>query len=169
MVKFNKERNVYMEVQVIKGSMEHIDDCEKALINSELGKRYFSKQRKARVTLEEGFRNNDIYVAVDHNNNFKGFIWIKLNGLFHKFPYIHMLAVKRGNRNQGIGKILLRFVEEMYLEDYSKIFLVVSDFNEDAKRLYMDIGYSIIGNIPNLYIEGITECLMMKSKVEQSK
>jgi hypothetical protein len=30
--------------------------------------------------------------------------------------------------------------------------------------LYKNIGYSIIGDIPNLYREGITECLMMKSK-----
>ena len=46
----------------------------------------------------------------------------------------------------------------------SLLFLAVADFNPDAKRLYESIGYSTIGDIPNLYRSGITESLMMKSK-----
>lgn len=60
--------------------------------------------------------------------------------------------------------MLLKFVENVYYQNYSKLFLVVSDFNADAKRLYKDIGYSVVGDIPDLYREGITECLMMKSR-----
>jgi len=60
--------------------------------------------------------------------------------------------------------MLLKYVERVYFQEYSKLFLVVSDFNPDAKRLYSEIGYSVIGDIPDLYREGITECLMMKSK-----
>lgn len=153
-----------MEITVIKGSINYIDDCEDALLNSELGKRYFSEKGKARRALEEGFNENDIYVAIDSNNNCKGFVWVKLNGIFHSFPYIHIISVKRENRGQGIGKTLLKFIEDVYYEQYSKLFLVVADFNPDTKKLYKDIGYSIIGDIPNLYREGITECLMMKSK-----
>jgi ribosomal protein S18 acetylase RimI-like enzyme len=91
-------------------------------------------------------------------------VWVILNGIFHSFPYIHIIAVKSENRGQGIGKILLKFVEDVCYKNYSKLFLVVADFNTDAKRLYERIGYSAIGDIPNLYRNGITECLMMKSK-----
>jgi ribosomal protein S18 acetylase RimI-like enzyme len=154
----------YMEITVIKGSINYIDDCEDALVNSELGKRYFSEKGSARKSLEEGFNENDIYVAIDNNNNCKGFVWVILNGIFHSFPYIHIIAVKSESRGQGIGKILLKFIEDVYYKKYSKLFLVVADFNPDAKRLYKDIGYSVIGDIPNLYRQGITECLMMKSK-----
>jgi len=153
-----------MEITVIKGSINYIDDCEEALVNSELGKRYFSEKGKARKALEEGFNENDIYVAIDKNNNCKGFVWVILNGIFHMHPYVHIIAVKSENRGQGIGKMLLKFIEDVYYKKYSKLFLVVSDFNPDAKRLYKDIGYSVIGDIPNLYRQGITECLMMKSK-----
>lgn len=153
-----------MEITVIKGSIDYIDDCEEALVNSELGKRYFSEKGKARKALEEGFSENDVYVAIDNHNNCKGFVWVILNGIFHTLPYIHIIAVKSEDRGQGIGKMLLKFIEGVYFKKYSKLFLVVADFNPDAKRLYNDIGYTVVGDIPNLYRQGITECLMMKSK-----
>ena len=152
-----------MDMTVIRGSINYINDCEDALVNSELGKRYFLELGSARKSLEEGFRKNEIYVAVDDNNNCKGFIWVILNGIFHSFPYIHIIAVKSENRGQGIGKLLLRFVENNCFKRYSKLFLVVAEFNPNAKRLYESIGYSEIGDIPNLYRKGISECLMMKS------
>ncbi len=90
------------------------------------------------------------------------------NGIFHSFPYIHIIAVKNENRGQGIGKTLLRFVESAYLARYSKLFLVVADFNINAKKLYKRIGYSEIGKIHDLYRKGISEYLMMKVKEEES-
>jgi ribosomal protein S18 acetylase RimI-like enzyme len=153
-----------MEITVVKGSNSHINECEDALVHSELGKRYFTKKGSARKALEEGFSKEEIYVALDTNNCCKGFVWVIKNGIFHAFPYIHIIAVKSENRGQGIGKRLLEAVEQVYFADYSKLFLLVADFNQDAKRLYERIGFSAIGEIPDLYRNGITECLMMKSK-----
>lgn len=152
-----------MDITIIKGNINHLDDCEVALVNSELGKRYFSENESARKSLEEGFDKNEIYVAVD-NDECKGFIWVIPKGIFHSFPYIHIIAVKSKNRGQGIGEALLRFVENEYFTCNAKLFLVVADFNPNAKRLYERLGYSEIGEIPNLYRNGISECLMMKSK-----
>ena len=76
--------------------------------------------------------------------------------------YINIISVKEESHNQGVGKELLEFAEKFSFKDYSKLFLVVADFNPKAKRLYDRIGYSEIGYIPNLHREGITECLMMK-------
>ncbi len=152
-----------MGITIIKGSINHLNDCEDALVDSELGKRYFSEKGSARKSLEEGLCRNEIYVAIE-NNNCMGFIWVILNGIFHSFPYIHIVAVKSEVRGQGIGEDLLRFVENEYFTNYSKLFLVVADFNPKAKRLYERIGYSKIGEIPDLYRKGISECLMMKSK-----
>ena len=153
-----------MNIKVVKGNISYINDCEDALVNSELGKRYFSAEGSARKSINEGFRKGEIYVALDKDNNCKGFVWVILNGIFHSFPYIHIVAVKSEDRGQGIGKILLKSVEEIFYKDYSKLFLLVADFNPEAKRLYERIGYSVIGDIPNLYRNGITECLMMKIK-----
>ena len=153
-----------METKIIKGNINFINECEDALENSLLGKKYFSEVGSARKTLEEGFGKGEIYVAVDSDNNCKGFVWVILDGIFHSWPYIHIITVKSEYRGQGIGKMLLKFVEDVVFKDYKKLFLVVSDFNPDARRLYESIGYTPIGEIPDLYTKGITECLMMKLK-----
>lgn len=152
-----------MNIKVIKGNINYINDCEEALLNSELGQRYFQDEGRAKKSLEEGIIKGEIYIAIDNNNRCKGFIWIILDGAFHSFPYIHMICVKSESRGHGIGKILLNFAEGFCSENYKKLFLVVGDFNPDAKRLYERIGYCQVGEMPNLYRNGITECLMMKS------
>jgi ribosomal protein S18 acetylase RimI-like enzyme len=153
-----------MKMTIIKGSIEYINDCEDALVNSELGKRYFSQKGSARKALHEGFAKGEIYIALDACESCKGFIWFILDGIFHSFPYLHIIAVKQESRNEGIGKKLLKFFEDSCFKDYSKLFLVVADFNPDAKILYEKIGYIQVGTIPSLYREGITEYLMMKSR-----
>ena len=155
-----------MEITIVKGSMDYINDCEEALVNSELGRRYFSQKGSAGKALEEGFAKEEIYIAIDNNGSCKGFIWFILDGIFHSFPYLHIIAVKEENRKCGIGKKLLKFFEDTCFKDYTKLFLVVADFNPDAKRLYEKNGYIQVGDIPNLYMEGITEHLMMKSREE---
>lgn len=156
-----------MEITIAKGSMEYINDCEDTLLNSELGMRYFSEKGSARVALENGFNKEEIYVALDINGNCQGFIWFILEGAFHSFPYLHVIAVKKESRKLGIGKKLLEFFEDICFRDYSKLFLVVADFNPEAKLLYERTGYIEIGIIPNLYREGITEYLMMKWREEK--
>jgi ribosomal protein S18 acetylase RimI-like enzyme len=153
-----------MNIIIRKGNKDYINDCEEALSNSELGRRYFSSSGSARMALEEGFEKEEIYVAIDSKQNCKGFMWFIPNGIFHSFPYLHIIAVKQECRGQGVGKKLLSFFENVCFKNYAKLFLVVADFNPDAKRLYESIGYTEVGIIPNLYREGITEHLMMKLK-----
>lgn len=154
-----------MEIKINKGNIDYLDDCVDALVNSELGIRYFSEKEYAIKALEEGFNKEEIYVAVDNKERFQGFIWFIMNGIFHSFPYLHIIAVRKESRGQGIGKQLLKFFEDYSFKDRPKVFLVVADFNPDAKRLYESIGYIETGVIPSLYREGITEHLMMKLRV----
>lgn len=156
-----------MKIEIIKGSMNYISDCEKALVNSELGRRYFSKEGTARKALEEGFAKDEIYIAIDNSRNCKGFIWCILDGIFHSFPFLHIIAVNEEDRKHGIGKKLLKFLEDMCFKNYTKLFLVVADFTPEAKMLYEKIGYIEVGSIPNLYKEGITHSLMMKLREEK--
>lgn len=153
-----------MKINIVKGSIDYINDCEHSLVNSELGIRYFSKEGSARKALQEGFAKEEIYIALDENKNCQGFIWCILDGIFHSFPYLHIIAVKQESRGQGIGKVLLKFFEEICFKKYSKLFLVVADFNPKAKKLYEEVGYVEVGTIPSLYRDGITEYLMMKKR-----
>ena len=87
--------------------------------------------------------------------------------MFHSFPYLHMIAVKNGYRNQGIGDELLRFLEEEVLRRgknkiRTKIFLTVGDFNQNAEIFYRNRGYIELCRFEDLFRKGIAESLFMK-------
>ena len=151
-----------MDVNIIKAENKYLIDCKVALQKSELGRVYFAEEDKAIKALNEGSSKWEIFVAINKKSICLGFIWVILNGAFHSFPYLHIIAVKEEFRNLGIGKKLLKHFEETICKTSSKLFLVVAEFNPEAKQLYQSIGYTEVGIIPNLYKRGVTECLMMK-------
>ena len=154
-----------MKINITKADLIDLDDCKAALLDSRLGREYFASQEKAHAALMEGITKGEIFVAVTEGGECLGFIWFILKGTFHSFPYLHIIAVKQKVRGQGIGKKLLAFFEAAVFRDASKAFLVVADFNPDAKRLYEKLGYEQVGELPDLYKEGVTEYLMMKKRV----
>lgn len=151
-----------MDINIIKAEKKYLMDCVIALQNSELGRVYFQDEDKAKKAIEEGMSKEEIYIAIDNNSRCIGFIWVIINGAFHSFPYLHIIAVKEEYRSLGIGKKLMQYIEETVLQKPSKIFLVVADFNPRAKQLYLSTGYKQVGVIPDLYKKGVTEYLMMK-------
>jgi len=146
--------------------MQHLEDCKVALLNSKLGQVYFPAEESAHATLTEGITKGEVFVAVNEGEGGEclGFVWFILEGAFHGFPYLHIIAVKEAYRGMGIGEKLLHFFEETVFTNHSKVFLVVADFNPEARRLYERLGYRQVGAIPGLYREGVTEYLMMKMK-----
>ncbi|EPR12328.1 GNAT family N-acetyltransferase [Ruminiclostridium papyrosolvens] len=152
-----------MEVSIIKGEEKHSADCINALQKSELGRVHFSKENSAFKSVNEGISKGEIFVAINKEGLCVGFIWVVENGAFHSFPYLHLIAVKEEYRNLGIGKKLLQYFEDTNAKEYTKLFLVVADFNVGAKRLYEKVGYQEVCIIPDLYKKGIAEQLMMKN------
>lgn len=91
-----------------------------------------------------------------------------MEGMFHSFPYLHIVAVKDSLRGRGIGTQLLDAFERDALEHSvthmrAKVFLTVADYNEEAEALYVHRGYREVGKIPGLYRRHVTEKLMMKT------
>ena len=68
--------------------------------------------------------------------------------------------------NKGIGKKFIDFFEYVsFVDDESKkAFLMVGNFNTTAISLYKKLGYIQVGAVPDLYVSGITEYLMMKAR-----
>lgn len=77
-------------------------------------------------------------------------------------PYIRSVAILPACRNQGAGTALIRLIEEKYSIEHSRIFISVSSFNENAKKLYVSLGYAVIGELGDLIIKGHSEWLLWK-------
>ena len=153
-----------LQIIIVKGTMEHLVACTETLIDSEIGAVYFPSVEKAQAFLQQGLTKEEIFVAIDEHGDCVGYIWFTLEGAFYRFPYLLNIAVKKDLRGRGIGKKLLALFEERGFAKASRLFLLVSDFNAGAKRLYQAIGYKEVGVIPDLIKQGVAEHIMMKSK-----
>jgi ribosomal protein S18 acetylase RimI-like enzyme len=153
-----------LNVTISRADASHLPHCVAALGDSELGRVYFPSEEKALASIAEGVARDEVFVALDGAGECLGFIWFVFGGAFHSFPYLHVIAVKGEHRGEGIGKTLLQFFEQGVFADSAKAFLVVADFNPDARRLYERLGWRQVGAIPGLYREGVTEYLMMKER-----
>lgn len=121
-----------MEITIEKGTIQYLNDCEEALLNSELGEKYFAKEGSGKAAILEGLEQGNLYVALI-NKMCVGFFYYIPKGCFHSFPYLHLISVKEEYRGKGIGKKLIDFLENIVCADANKLFLVVADFNPEAK------------------------------------
>ncbi len=151
-----------MDVSIVRGDHEHLEDCVEALVHSELAKVYYPTKESAESLLKKGIEKQEIYVALDERSECVGYIWFALSKMFYKYPYVRQIAVKKEFRGQGFGKKLLSFVEEIAFKDCPKLFLTVSDFNKRAKKLYQEIGFEEVGFVPDLFKDGVGEHVMVK-------
>lgn len=90
-----------------------------------------------------------------------GFVLVAARGLAGS-PYLASIAVDPAARGRGIGSALLDFVEARYRGSHRHLFLLVSSFNRDARRLYERRGYRQVGEIPDYIVAGHSEYIMHK-------
>lgn len=150
-------------MKYIKGNKNYIEHCIQALQESDLGQAYFSSYDKAKEAILEGLDLNQIFLILDDKNAFVGFLQHIPKGAFHSFPYLHIIAISKGARGRGFGRLAMAYFESTLCKGSSKVFLVVADFNPRGKAFYEKLGYCEVGRIPNLYRTDITEILMMKN------
>lgn len=90
----------------------------------------------------------------------QGFVLLHPRGAMGS-PYVASIAVAPEARGQGLGTRLLRFAEEHY-RGARHIFLCVSSFNPQARKLYARLGYEVVGELKDYVMEGASEILMHK-------
>lgn len=153
---------------IVKAEITDLEQCIDLLFIPEVGQLYFPRRELLRVELEENLNKDEIYVEKTKEEQIiRGVIWYQQSGLFHSFPYLHMIAVRDTCRQQGIGNKLLEFFEQNSLHNSknqirTRTFLLVSDFNKSAQDFYRKHGYEEIGKIKNLFRKDVTENLFMK-------
>ena len=83
-----------------------------------------------------------------------------MNGAFA--GYIQSIAVVPKLRNQGIGKELLKYAEKRIFNEMPNVFICVSSFNQEVKKMYLKCGYEIVGELKDFIIKGQSEILLRK-------
>jgi N-acetylglutamate synthase-like GNAT family acetyltransferase len=77
--------------------------------------------------------------------------------------YIQSVCVAAGWRNTGIGSQLMAFAEKRIFSETPNAFILVSSFNQDARRLYERLGYEVVGELKDYIISGHSEILLRKA------
>lgn len=143
---------------------EDIKEVIELLNSTEIGEVYFGNNiEKIGFAVRREYEKNCILIARNVNNAIVGTLIHDVKGAFGKYPYLHMLAVSPAFQNQGIGRNMLELYEKERLESDEKLFLLVAEWNEGAKRLYERIGYKELGRINGFYKKDQVEILMIKS------
>ena len=92
---------------------------------------------------------------------FAGFLILNMKGAFA--GYIQTICIAPEHRNRGLGRRLIAFAEERIFRESPNVFLCVSSFNSDARRLYERLGYELIGELRDYLVRGSSELLMRKT------
>lgn len=103
----------------------------------------------------------EVYVAVEGSKEIAGFIMLNMQGAF--IGYIQSICIAPGWRNKGIGSRLMAFAEERIFKETPNVFICVSSFNPNAKRLYERLGYEVVGELKEYIVSGHSEILLRKT------
>ena len=90
------------------------------------------------------------------------FVVVDMRGLLG--GYVQILCVRSDCRRQGLGSALLHWTEERIFRDSPNVFICVSSFNPDARRLYERRGFEFVGVLRELIIPGHDEILLRKTR-----
>lgn len=104
--------------------------------------------------------SREVYVAVV-GEEVVGFTILRMTGAF--IGYIQTVAVEPDWRGRGIGSRLIRFAEEWIFRQTPNVFINVSSFNPDARRLYERLGFQVVGELHDYIVAGHSEILMRKT------
>lgn len=103
----------------------------------------------------------ETYVAMSGDERV-GFVILSVVGPF--MGYLQTLCIIPERRGEGLGSALLELAEERIFSVSPNVFLCVSSFNHDARRLYERSGYVYVGELADYLVEGYSELLYRKTR-----
>lgn len=77
-------------------------------------------------------------------------------------PYLHLIGLLPEFHGRGVGSAALNWLEGEARGRYRNLWLCVSEFNGNARRLYERHGFVLAGQLDSLVFDGLDELLMRK-------
>jgi [ribosomal protein S18]-alanine N-acetyltransferase len=147
-----------LRIRPLAGAAE-AETCARLMAGSEpwltLGRSYEASLR----LLQDPTR--EVYVA-DDAGAVGGFVVLCLTGAL--VGYIQTVCVAPDQRGRGLGTQLVAFAEDRIFGVSPNVFLCVSSFNADARRLYERLGYAYVGELTDYLVRGHSELLLRKAR-----
>jgi len=122
------------------------------------------------VTLGRGFESSlaiiqdptrEVFVLREDGSEIAGFVILCMVGAF--VGYIQTICIHPDRRGQGLGSELVAFAEQRIFGRFPNVFMCVSSFNHDARRLYERLGYRLVGELTDYIVAGHSEYLLRKT------
>lgn len=144
------------EIQINKMSLTDLEQIKDELQNC------FDDFWSYEILKQEIENNNSIYVVAKIDDSIVGFAGIKI--IFDEAELMN-IVVKKVNRKQGIGKILLKeLVNIMKDSGINKIMLEVNENNNAAIKLYQTFGFEQSGKRKKYY-NNIDDAILMEMHI----
>lgn len=142
------------------------DDCPILaawMVEIPLWKRYGVTFERACSNFEHGLNSGDwMFTADNAETHACGFAQVAPKGMCGISPYLRLIGVHPSAQSTGVGAALLTEIERVAAEHAADLFLLTSDFNENAHRFYERHGFVQIGAIPDYIVPSITELIFRK-------
>lgn len=113
-------------------------------------------------SLDQALARGDGLLVAQEEGAVRGMAWFLASGTFALGGYLRLIALAPGTEGRGVGGLLLDAVEQEVAKASRHLFLLVSDFNDGARRFYAARGYRESGALPALVHEGIDEIVMWR-------
>lgn len=137
---------------------EDIQQCARMMVSSEPWITLRRTHEEALQVLHDASR--ETYVARS-GGQLVGFLILCMTGAF--VGYIQTVCVDPRWRNRRFGSALIRFAEQRIFREQPNVFMCVSSFNLSAQRLYLRLGYEVVGDLKNYVLAGLSEILLRKT------
>lgn len=134
------------------------------MVTIPLWQRYGLTAERAADQFDKALARDDLLLVADvgEKHSACGFAWCLPQGAFGRSVYLRLIGVRPDHASAGVGSALLAAVEAAAVRINEHVFLLVSDFNQDAQRFYRRHGYQPIGRIPGYVLPDVDELLYWK-------
>jgi len=124
--------------------------------------RYRRDAPRIAADLGAALERGDGLLVEDRDGSARGLSWFQRAGTLGVGGYLRLLAVVPEATGEGIGAALLAAFEAEVAKESRHAFLLVSDFNEGARRFYERHGYAPVGEVPGLVLPDVGEVVYWK-------
>jgi GNAT superfamily N-acetyltransferase len=141
---------------------DEIDALADAVAPQPLLQRYEVDIPKLALALHEAQQQGQLLVA-EEDGRALGFAWFLPDGTFASGGYLRLIALVPGCEGRGLGAALLDEVERRVAP--RPLFLLVSHWNQGARRFYASRGYSEVGTLPGFVRADTDEVICFKKPI----